>query len=90
MKMKQPIVLMAAMVLSFSVRAQSLEDGVKMYQYERYESAKNTLAPLAANNTTANYYLGLSELGLENNEEAKNIFSKYPDDAADTLSGQYQ
>jgi len=80
--MKQPIVIMAALSLSFSVQAQSLEEGVKMYQYERYESAKKALAPLAASNTTANYYLGLSELALENPNEAKNIFSRYPEDNA--------
>jgi len=73
---------MAAMTLSFSVQAQTLEDGVKMYKYERYESAKNALTPLAASNTTANYYLGLAELGLGNTNEAKAIFTKYPEDAA--------
>ncbi|HRO41380.1 MAG TPA: hypothetical protein PL009_01005 [Flavipsychrobacter sp.] len=80
--MKQPIVIMAAMTLSFSVQAQSLEEGIKMYQYERYESAKKSLAPLAASNTTANYYLGLSELALENINDAKTTFSKYPEDQA--------
>ena len=82
MNMKQPIVIIAAMTLSFSVQAQSLEDGIKMYKYERYESAKTALTPLAATNTTANYYLGLAELGLEHTNEAKAIFTKYPEDAA--------
>jgi len=86
MNMKQPIVIMAAMALSFSVAAQSLEEGVKMYQYERYESAKKALTPLAASNTTANYYLGLSELALDNTSEAKNIFSRHPEDIAN-MSG---
>lgn len=80
--MKQPIVIMAALALGFQVKAQSLEEGVKMYQYERYESAKKILTPLAATNPMANYYLGLSELALENTGEAKTIFSKYAEDAA--------
>ena len=80
--MKQPIVLIAAMALGFQASAQSLEEGVKMYQYERYQSAKKILTPLAASSPAANYYLGLSELALENTNEAKTIFSKYAEDAA--------
>ena len=48
--MKQPIVIMAALAFGFQAQAQSLEDGVKMYKYERYESAKKILTPLAASN----------------------------------------
>ena len=84
--MKHPIVIVAVTTLSLGVQAQSLEEGVKMYKYERYQSAKNILTPLAANNPTANYYLGLSELALENTNEARTVFSKYPDDAAN-MSG---
>ncbi len=80
--MKQTIVIMAALLLSFSVRAQSLEEGKKMYQYERYESAKKMLAPLAETNPMANYYLGLSELALDHPDQAGAIFSKYPEDNA--------
>lgn len=82
MKMKQPIVVMAALAFSFSVKAQSLEEGIKMYNYERYESAKKQLAPLAASNPTANYYLGLSELKEGHVDAASGIFSKYPDNYA--------
>lgn len=82
MKMKQPIVMMAAITLGFSVQAQSLEEGVKMYQYERYESAKRILDPMAATNVVANYYLGLSELGLAHRDQAYAVFLKYPEDAA--------
>jgi tetratricopeptide (TPR) repeat protein len=82
MNTKQSIVIVAAMTLSMGVNAQTLQDGVKMYKYERYESAKKILAPMAAGNPEANYYLGLSEIGLENNEAARTIFNKYPEDAA--------
>jgi tetratricopeptide (TPR) repeat protein len=82
MKMKQSIVLAAALTLSVSVKAQSLENGVKMYQYERYQSAINELAPVAATNPMANYYLGLAELALDSTAAAKTTFSKYPDNEA--------
>ena len=61
-------------------QAQSLEEGIKMYKYQRYESAKKILTPLAASNPMANYYLGLSELALENTAAAKTDFQKFPDD----------
>jgi tetratricopeptide (TPR) repeat protein len=82
MKIKQPIVIIAALAFGLSVRAQSLEDGVKMYKYERYQTAKSSLQSLAATNPIANYYLGLSELALGNANEARIIFSKYAEDAA--------
>lgn len=80
MKMKQSIVIVAAMALNYNVQAQSLEDGVKMYEYERYESARKVLSPLATTNPTANYYLGLAELALENTNEASAAFARYPED----------
>lgn len=74
---------------TFSSYAQStLQDGVKMLQYERYESARKALTPLA-NDARANYYLGLAELGTENYEAARAAFAKYPDDAAN-ISGMAQ
>ena len=86
MNMKQPIIIMAALALGIGVNAQSLEDGVKMYRYERYESAKKILEPLAATNSAANYYFGLSELALDNSKEASVIFSRYAEDPAN-MSG---
>lgn len=81
--MNKSIVMMAAAAaISFSVKAQSLEEGIKMVKYERYESARKILEPLAAANPTANYYLGLAELGLEHKDAAKADFSKYPTDLA--------
>jgi tetratricopeptide (TPR) repeat protein len=80
--MKKPIVIMAALAFSFSVNAQSLEEGVKMYNYERYESAKKQLAPLAGSNPMANYYYGLAELKQGHVDAAKSIFAKYPENYA--------
>lgn len=85
MKMK-PIVIMAAMALSFNVTAQSLPEGIKMYKYERYQSAKQQLAPMAANDAMASYYLGLAELESGNVDQAAAIFSKYPESYAN-ISG---
>jgi len=82
MKMKQTVVMMAALAFTYNVQAQSLEEGIKMYKYERYESAKKILSPLAAGNPTANYYLGLAELEQGNADAAKAIFSKQPDNYA--------
>lgn len=84
--MKQPIVIMTALAFSVSVQAQSLEQGVKMYQYERFESAKKELEPLAQTDAKANYYLGLSEIGMENLNQAKADFAKFPEDPAN-MSG---
>lgn len=58
--------------------AQNLEKGIQYYNYERYQSAKTELQPLAAGNPEANYYLGLAEIGLEDYSAAKATFEKDP------------
>ena len=73
---------MGLLTLSIGARAQSLEEGIKMVKYERYESAKKILAPMAASNAAANYYLGLAEMGMGNNDAAHADFAKYPTDLA--------
>jgi tetratricopeptide (TPR) repeat protein len=83
---KSIVIISAAIALSCSATAQSMDEGIKMVMYERYESAKKILQPLAATNPTANYYLGLCELNLGNVEAAKNDFAKYPEDLAN-MSG---
>jgi tetratricopeptide (TPR) repeat protein len=80
--MKKTIVVIAALMLSMGVKAQSLEEGVKMYQYERYASAHKGLEGQAASNPLANYYLGLAQIGEGQLDAAKATFSKYPEDAA--------
>ncbi|MCB0700515.1 MAG: hypothetical protein H6551_08805 [Chitinophagales bacterium] len=66
--------------------AQSLEEGIKLYQYQRYQSAVKQLESIASSSAQANYYYGLSELALGNTAKAQSIFSKYPEDYAN-LSG---
>lgn len=79
---KKSVVIIAAAAMAFNAQGQSLEEGIKLYHYERYESAKKELSPLAESNPTANYYLGLAELNLGNTAAAKTIFDKYPDNYA--------
>jgi len=74
--------IIAGLAFAFCAQAQSLDEGVKMIGYERYEKAKQELAPLAAGNARANYYLGLAELGLEHTDAAAAIFARYPADPA--------
>ena len=86
MSMKKIIVTITALVMTLNVMAQSLQDGIKMYHYEKYQSAKKILQPLAASDANANYYLGLCELALGNTKEAGMLFAKYPEDYAN-ISG---
>ena len=76
------IIAATALVLSTGARAQNLDEGRKMVRYERYQTAKTGLQPLAATDATANYYLGLAQLGAEDVAGARATFTKYPDDAA--------
>jgi len=76
------IIMIAFVAMSFIANAQTKEEGIQMYKYDRFESAKKLLEPLSAKDAMANYYLGLSELALERNNEAKAIFQKYPEDNA--------
>ena len=83
---KGVIVLVA---LAFGIKAsaqQSVQDGIKMYQYNKWQSAERILEPLAATNPKANYYLGLCYIIEGKLEKANAAFSKFPEDAAN-ISG---
>ena len=86
MNMKRMIVVIAAMLFSLGMNAQSLDDGIKMYHYERYQTARGILEPLAASNAQANYYVGLAQIGQGELEAAKATFNKYSTDPAN-ISG---
>ncbi len=84
-----PAFALALTAGTFTAQAQnSLQDGIKMLQYERYESARKALTPLATD-ARANYYLGLAEVGTEDYEAARTAFAKFPDDAAN-IAGMAQ
>lgn len=75
--------LLIAGVLSIvgeGIWAQSLDKGIKFYNYERYESAMKELSSLKSSKPEANYYYGLAQLGLEDLEGAKTTFSVDPND----------
>ena len=85
--MKKIMIIFAALVFTISANAQSTaEDGIKMYNYGKMQSAQGILAPLTATNALANYYLGLTYLAQGDAAKANNTFVKYPDDPAN-ISG---
>lgn len=86
MNKNKTILIAAALTLSLGVQAQTIEEGIKMLNYERYESAQKILEPLAAGNPRANYYLGLALIGNEKKDQAKAVFAKFPEDPAN-MSG---
>ena len=74
------ILILAA--ASLKVSAQTIDDGIKMYNYHRWQSAQKILLPLAAGNARANYYLGLTYLEMDNPDNALTTFQKIPEDPA--------
>jgi predicted Zn-dependent protease len=76
------IMILGLLATTLATQAQTIEDAIKLYKYDRFSSAKQILEPMAATNPLANYYVGLCEIGLENKANAKNTFQKFPDDAA--------
>ena len=79
--MKKIITLVAAITFAVGLKAQSLDEGIKMYRYERYTSAEKILSALTSD-MMANYYLGLSQLEQGKTDAAQATFMKYPEDAA--------
>lgn len=86
--MKKLMMITAAVFIAFGAMAQqpTAEEGVKMYNYKKYQSAQKILTPLSVKDARANYYLGLSYLDAGNTSKAKYQFEKYPDDLAN-ISG---
>ncbi|MBL7711430.1 MAG: tetratricopeptide repeat protein [Chitinophagaceae bacterium] len=82
MNNKKAILVASVLGITFGAQAQSVEEGIKMLHYERYETAQKILQPLAAANPRANYYLGLAQLGDEKKDAARATFLKFPEDAA--------
>ncbi|MCC7029142.1 MAG: hypothetical protein IT257_02475 [Chitinophagaceae bacterium] len=82
--MRNILITLALVFSTVLAKAQTLEEAIQFIKYERFESARKILSPMAAANPLANYYLGISELGNDNANlnEAKATFQKFPDDAA--------
>ena len=60
--------IVALLCVANGVMAQSVEDGLKDLYYGKYQSAKQTFEKAIASkpDDRAYYYLGITELGLEN------------------------
>ena len=80
--------MISALVFTISVSGQqpTVESGIKMYNYGKFQSAQGILAQLSANDALANYYLGLTYLEQGDPSKANATFLKYPDDPAN-ISG---
>jgi hypothetical protein len=77
-KMKNMMIAVAVAACSLSATAQeTTQEGIKMYNYKKYQSAERILTPLAAKDPIANYYLGLSFLEAGNLAQAGATFAKY-------------
>ena len=82
-------VVLIVLAIAFSINAnaqQTLDNGIKMYNYKKWQSAERILEPLAVTDPKANYYLGLCYLESGNPSQANTLFLKYPDDPAN-ISG---
>jgi tetratricopeptide (TPR) repeat protein len=80
------ILLAAASSVGAFAQDANLANGIKMYNYKRYQSAQKMLEPLAATDAKANYYLGLDLLETGNAAQANALFVKFPEDPAN-ISG---
>lgn len=72
---------MLAALLLFTVQAvfaQSINDAQKDLYYQKYKTAKQTLEQIVSSKPDANayYYLGLADMGLDDNDAAKADFQK--------------
>jgi tetratricopeptide (TPR) repeat protein len=83
---RKVMMMLIAMVFSIGAVAQSVQDGIKMYNYEKFQSAERILSPLAATDPLANYYLGLCYIQDGDAAKASATFAKYPEDIAN-ISG---
>ncbi|QEH43776.1 tetratricopeptide repeat protein [Chitinophaga sp. XS-30] len=69
----------ALLLLAGGVMAQSIDDGLKKLYYGKYAGAKQDFESVIASKPTddrAHYYLGIAELGMENQEAAAAAFTK--------------
>jgi len=76
---------LAIMASSYAQNA-SVDNGIKMYQYQKYATAQSILSQFAASDARANYYLGLAQLASGDAAKALQTFQKFADDPAN-ISG---
>ena len=78
--MKRSLSLLVAFVMGSTLLfAQSVEQGKKFYYYERYKSAKDALESVLSanpNNIDAVYWLGQTLIAQKDSVGAKNLYQK--------------
>ncbi|UAY51586.1 tetratricopeptide repeat protein [Ferruginibacter albus] len=72
--LRKGFLMMVMTVVASASFAQTIEDGKKFFFYERFESAKKVFSQLAANNVEATYWLGQSEIALEDVTSARTLY----------------
>ncbi len=82
MRMKNSAFILFLLAFSSLSYGQDKTKGMKYYEYQKYASAVKELKSISGTDAMANYYLGLSYIGLEELDEAKKTFQKNADDAA--------
>lgn len=78
-KLKSGILFLAVVLFANTLSAQSLDDGKKFMYYERFKSAKDVFQKLVTanpNDEEAIYWLGQSEIGLEDVAGAKALYQQ--------------
>jgi len=76
-KLKKGFLLLMTFVYGSALLAQSIDDGKKFFFYERFQSAKKIFSQLVSsnpNNIDAVYWLGQSEIALDDSTTAKTLF----------------
>lgn len=75
------IMIVTAVAFGISTNAQTVQDGIKMYNYKKWHTAERILEPLASD-PQASYYLGLTYLQEGQIDKANAAFVKFPEDPA--------
>ena len=76
---KTVMIAVAGLLLMTSVKAQSLQDGINHLYADRFKSAIKVFEQLLAsnpNNIEATYWLGQTYLDEDNNDQAKQLYTK--------------
>jgi len=77
--MRQKLMIAALLLMVNSAMAQTIEDGLKDLYYNKYQSAKQTFEKIIASkpqDDKAYYYLGIAQLGMEDQQAAAATFQK--------------
>ncbi|MES2429599.1 MAG: tetratricopeptide repeat protein [Bacteroidota bacterium] len=74
-KIKIGFLVAAILLLTNVIKAQNLEEGKRLFFYEKYTSAKNVLSQIP-NNVEATYWLGQTYIATDNVAGAKSLYQQ--------------